>query len=140
MSEATGDFGTQSEQTFATTAFGTVTSKRVIYHRAKGWFSGGSREDIPLKHVTAVRLETSRSVLAGILLLLVGLTLLAAVSIGTKLCGAGLIFWAALLFWGSPAVVVNTSGNDLRPAKGTPWQREEATTFVEALRGQLFKE
>jgi hypothetical protein len=55
MSEAKSDIGTQVEQTFATTAFGVVTGKRVIYQRAKGWFARGSREDIPLKHVTAVR-------------------------------------------------------------------------------------
>ena len=40
-----------AEQTFVENPFGTVTSKRVIYYRAKGWFSGGSREDIPLQHV-----------------------------------------------------------------------------------------
>jgi hypothetical protein len=55
----------QGEQTFVSTVFGTVTSKRVIYNRSKGWMSGGSREDIPLKHVTSVSLEISRSILAG---------------------------------------------------------------------------
>ncbi len=38
----------QAEQTFVENQFGTVTSKRVIYYRSKGWFSGGSREDIPI--------------------------------------------------------------------------------------------
>lgn len=131
----------QGEQTFVNNAFGTVTSKRVIYNRAKGWFSGGSREDIPLKHVTAVRLETSRSVAAGILLLLIGLSMLiGAESGGIKLIGGVLLICAAALLWGSPSVVVNTAGQDLRPARGTPWQRSEANAFVEALRSQLFRE
>jgi hypothetical protein len=130
----------QSEQTFVSNVFGTVTSKRVIYNRAKGWISGGSREDIPLKHVTAVRLETSRSVAAGIPLLLLGLAALLTGVVGAVLIGAVLIAFAALLLWGSPAVVVNTSGQDLRPAKGAPWQLADAKSFVEALRAQLFRD
>lgn len=51
-----------AEQTFIQNPFGTVTSKRVIIFRAKGWLSGGSREDIPLQHVTSVRLDVSRSI------------------------------------------------------------------------------
>jgi hypothetical protein len=46
------DTVTQTEQTFIENEFGTVTSKRVNYFRSKGWFSGGSGEDIPLQHVT----------------------------------------------------------------------------------------
>ena len=38
MSEMAGSM----EQTFVENEFGTVTSKRVIYFRSKGWFSGGS--------------------------------------------------------------------------------------------------
>jgi hypothetical protein len=130
----------QGEQTLVSNAFGTVTRKRVIYNRAKGWISGGSREDIPLKHVTAVRLETSRSVLAGILLLLMGLPMLISGVFGGVLIGVVFIGIAVLLLWGSPAVVVNTSGNDFRPAKGAPWQLGDAKSFVEALRAQLFRE
>jgi hypothetical protein len=129
----------KTEQTFVNNGFGTVTSKRVIYNRAKGWFSGGSREDIPLQHVTAVRLETSRSILGGILSALVGLVMLGAAADGTKVFGALLLGVAVLCFWGSPKVVVNTAGNDLRAAGGPPWQQSEAILFVEALRAQLFK-
>jgi hypothetical protein len=127
-----------AEQTFVQNPFGTVTSKRVIYNRSKGWFSGGSREDIPLQHVTSVRLDTSRSLGAGILLLLLGLVLLAGEG-PAKIFGLLLAALAVLLLWGSPAVVVNTAGRDLNAAKGFPWQRGEANTFVEALRQQLFK-
>jgi hypothetical protein len=40
--------------------------------------------------------------------------------------------------WGSPTVVVKTSGRTLKAAKGLPWQRQSADDFVEALRQQLF--
>lgn len=132
--------GERVEETLLSNVFGTVTSKRVIYNRAKGWFSGGSREDIPLQHVTAVRLETSRSILGGILCLLVGLALLGAATDGAKMSGAVLLGLAVLCFWGSPKVVVNTSGNDLRAAGRPPWQQSEALAFVEALRAQLFRD
>lgn len=129
----------QNEETFVNNPFGTVTSKRVIYYRAKGWFSGGSREDIPLKHVTSVRLDTSRNILGGVLLLLVALGLV-GVGGGGVIVALAVLALAVLLFWGSPAVVVNTAGRDLNAARGFPWQRGEASTFVEALRKQLFQE
>ena len=128
-----------TEQEFVSNQFGTVTNKRVVYFRNKGWFSGGSRQDIPLKHVTSVRLDTSRSVASGIVLLLIGLGLLAADG-GVKVVGIVVVALAVLLLWGSPAVVVNTAGNDLNVAKGFPWLRGEANAFVEALRKQLFHE
>ena len=128
-----------AEQEFVSNQFGTVTNKRVIYFRNKGWFSGGSRQDIPIKHVTSVRLDTSRSVVGGIVLLLIGLGLLSADG-GIKIVGIVVVALAVLLLWGSPSVVVNTAGNDLNVAKGFPWLRGEATAFVEALRKQLFHE
>jgi hypothetical protein len=128
------------EETFVSNAFGTVTNRRVIYRAARNWFGGGAREDIPLNHVTSVRLETSRSVLLGILLFLIGLTLFAAPTAGGVLLGVFALAWAMLLFWGSPTVAVNTAGQDHKAAKGTPWQRAEANAFVDALRSQLFKE
>ena len=131
------DAVTQTEQTFVENEFGTVTTKRVVFFRKKGWFSGGSREDIPLQHVTSVRLDTSRSVIGGIFLLLVGLGLLAPDG-GIKLLGVVLILLAVLVLWGSPLVVVNTAGGDLNAAKGFPWKRAPANSFVEALRTQLF--
>jgi len=128
------------EETFVSNAFGTVTNRRVIYRADRGWFGGGAREDIPLNHVTSVRLETSRSVLLGILLLLIGLSMLAVPTAGVVLLGVLAVAWAILVLWGSPTVAVNTAGQDLKAAKGTPWQRAEANAFVEALRTQLFKE
>lgn len=127
----------QTEQTFVENEFGTVTSKRVIYYRSKGWFSGGSREDIPLQHVTSVRLDTSRSLVGGILLLLIGIGALGAEG-GAKAIGVAILALAILLLWGSPQVVVNTAGRDLNASKGLPWTRGAANAFVEALRHQLF--
>lgn len=126
-----------AEQTIASGVFGTVTDKRVIYQRAKGWFSGGSREDIPLKHITSVRLETTRYGLGGILLALVGLSCLAGPSAGGNVVGVVLILLAILLLWGSPTVVVNTAGQDKNASRGWPWERNVATAFVEAVRNQL---
>ena len=132
-----GDVVGSDERTFVQNEFGTVTNKRVIYFREKGWFSGGSREDIPLQHVTSVRLDTSRSILLGILLFLIGLGTLGAQG-GAKAIGVCFLVLAVLLLWGSPKVVVNTAGRDLNAAKGLPWQRSSANAFVEALRQQLF--
>ena len=126
------------EQTFVANPYGTVTNKRVVYYRAKGWFSGGSREDIPLQHVTSVRLDTNRSWLPGILLVLIGLGMLGGGAAGTKIVGLVVLAFGALLIWGSPSVVVNTAGRDLNASKGAPWTRRDAHAFVEALRGQLF--
>jgi hypothetical protein len=128
----------QSEQTFVANSYGTVTSKRVIYFRSKSWFSGGSREDIPLQHVTSVRLDTSRSILAGILFLLIGLGCLPQGG-GATVAGVVILALAVLMLMGSPSVVVNTAGRDLNAAKGAPWTRGEANAFVEALRHQMFK-
>jgi hypothetical protein len=131
------DATTQAEQTFVENEFGTVTSRRVVYFRKKGWFSGGSREDIPLQHVTSVRLETARNIIGGIVLLILGLALLAGGS-AIKIVGVLVIISAVFAFWGSPKVVVNTAGHDLSAAKGLPWKRTQASSFVDALRKQLF--
>lgn len=130
-----------NEEAYISNAFGTVTSKRVIYRASRGWFGGGAREDIPLNHITSVSLETSRGVLAvlgGILFLLAGIPMVFVP--GGRLIGVLLIAWAVLLLWGSPTIAVNTAGQDRRAAKGAPWKKGEAAAFVEALRTQLFKE
>jgi hypothetical protein len=129
---------TNEERTLVTTVFGTVTDKRVIYCAKRSWYGGGSREDIPLSHVTSVRLETSRSVFWGIFLALIGLGLLLMPGSGAKLLGLALLVYAVLIMWGTPAVAVNTAGQDRNASKGAPWQKAEANAFVEALRGQLF--
>lgn len=122
------------EQTIVSNRYGTVTNKRVIYFADKGWFSGGRREDVPLKQVVSIRYETSRSILMGIFCLLVGLALLMYV-VGIIPVAIGV-----LLLWGSPKVNVVTAGGTATPVVGWPWQRKEAQVFVNALRSQLFSE
>ena len=124
----------QKEQIFVNNMFGSVSDKRVVYFRKKGWFSGGSREDVPLRHVTSVRIDKARSIIGGIIFVLIGLATIYFV-VGIIPLAIGI-----LLLWGSPTVVVNTAGGDLSAAKGWPWQKEAAEEFVEALRKQLFKE
>lgn len=139
MTDITQTATSNIEQTFIENAFGTVTTKRLVFYRAKGWLSGGSRQDIPLQHVTSVRLDISRSIFAGILLLFIGLACLGSGSALAVVFGLFALFFGVLLIWGSPTVVVNTAGQDLNVAKGWPWVRGEANKFVEGLRGQLFR-
>jgi len=117
-------------------AFGTVTDRRVIYFRSKGWLSSGSKEVIPLQRVTSVRLEISRHYLLGIPTLLIGLGLLAGHGVLPVTGGVAMLF-AVLLLWGSPTVVVNAAGQGLNSEIGWPWQQPEAEAFVEALRARL---
>jgi hypothetical protein len=121
------------------TAFGTVTKDRVTYNYKKGWFSGGAREDIPLRHVTSVAVGTTRHVVWGILVLVVAVAALAAGSAGIVI-GILLLAVAALILWGSPKVMLNTAGGDHRPSGGLPWTKPEAEKFASALRRELFKE
>ena len=117
-------------------AFGTVTDRRIIYFRSKGWFSGGSKEVISLQRVTSVRLEISRPLLLGVPLLLLGLILLRGNGV-LAMTGAAAIAFAVLLLWGSPLVVVNAAARGLNKEKGWPWQKPEAEAFVETLREGL---
>jgi hypothetical protein len=58
------------------TKFGTVTDLRVQLLIKKGWFGGERQEDIPLRHITSVSLETTRQLLASIAVGIVGGVLL----------------------------------------------------------------
>lgn len=127
------------EQEIAKTTFGTVTDRRVRFLAKKGWFGGGAQEDLPLRHVTSVRLETSRRPILGIALLIAALALLAAAGV-VKLLFIIPLALGILLLWGSPRVILNTAGGDLRPATGFPWTKADAQRFVSALRAQLFRE
>ncbi|UPG89509.1 hypothetical protein L2Y96_19245 [Luteibacter aegosomaticola] len=139
MTDVAQGSAASAEQTFLENAFGTVTSKRLVFFRAKGWLSGGSRQDIPLQHVTSVRLDITRSIVGGLFLVLVGLGCLGSGNAILTVGGLLAVFFGVLLLWGSPTVVVNTAGQDLNVAKGWPWVRSEAGAFVESLRGQLFR-
>lgn len=122
------------EQTIIDNGFGIVTTKRVTYMAKKSWFSGGSREDVPLKQVASVRQETSRSIPAGLFLIVIGLCSLMVV------IGIIPLVFGILLLWGSPQVNVITAGGTGSPVIGWPWQKQLADDFAKALRGQLFNE
>jgi hypothetical protein len=118
------------------TNYGTVSNIRVTFYARKWLLGGKSVEDLPMRHITAVRLETVRHWIWGTLLGLIGLALLASKS-GGIVVGIILVALAALLIWGWPKVVVNTAGGDLRPSVGMPWTRGQADEFVTALRREL---
>ncbi len=114
------------------TSFGVVTSDHLIYGFQRGWLSEESRQDIPLRHITSVKLEIRRHPIFGILLVLVVLACQAAGPLGIMISIVPLAF-AVLLLWGSPLVRVNTIDGDLPPASGLPWTRPEAEWFVAAV-------
>jgi hypothetical protein len=121
---------TQEEK--GVTPFGTVTSDHLIYNVDRGWFREGSPENIPLRQVTSVKLETRRNPVFGILLVLVALACRAMGPIGIVVAIVPLAF-AILLIWGSPLVKVNTIHGTLRLAGGPPWTRPEAEWFAAAV-------
>jgi hypothetical protein len=51
--------------------------------------------------------------------------------------GSAALILDFILFLGSPTVVVNTTGQDLRKQVGHVWELREATAFVKAIRAQL---
>lgn len=114
------------------TPFGTVTADRLIYKVHRRWFTEWSQQDIPLRHITSVKLEIKRYPFLGILLIVVALVCRATDSIGTLLAIIPLSL-AVLLLWGLPLVRVNTSKGNLPPAAGPPWTRPEAKWFVDAV-------
>ena len=134
MVEAT--FGSETAQSFSN-EFGDVQADRIALYAKKSWFGGGSREELPIRHVTSVRLETSRSIFGGILLLIIGLGAAYAggggIVVGLILAALGIVL---LLGW--PVVTINTAGNDLRRMTGTIFQRSAAEDYVAAVRKALF--
>jgi len=121
-----------SQQEKVVTPFGMVTSDHLIYHVQRGWLSERSCQDIPLRHVTSVKLEIKRHPIFAILLVLVALACQAVDPIGILIAIIPLAF-AVLLLWGSPLVRVNTTDGDLPPVSGLPWTRPEAEWFVAAV-------
>ena len=121
-------------------SFGSVYENRLDFQAKKTWWAGGSHEEIPLKHVTSIRLETTRHPIVGVFLLLLGLGLVssgdgAAVAIGLVLglAGLGLVI-------GHPSVRINTAGQDVRHIAGRPGSKTEAEEFIGAVRQKLFKD
>lgn len=125
------------EHDISSTIFGTITTKRVRFRAKKSLFSGVSEMDMPIRHVTSVRYETTRHPVWGILLALAGIGCLL---VGGSLIVLGIIWFAiaAICLWGSPKVIV-TTGGDSQHSVSFPWNKGQAEQFVSALRNQLFE-
>lgn len=121
-----------AEEEQVVTPFGMVTSDHLIYNVRRGWLGEGSWQDIPLRRITSVKLETRRHPIFGILLVLVALAFQAVGPLGMLIAIIPLAF-AVPLLWGSPLVRVNTVDGDLPPASGLPWTHPEAEWFVAAV-------
>lgn len=121
----------QEETTYVKNIFGLVTDKRVVYHRDRGWLKEGLEQEVPLDHVKSVSLATSRHLMGGIVLVLVGLLTLIV------LVGVIFIMFGAVLIWGSPTVIVNKADGDRDVMKGWPWHRGPAYDFAMALQGRI---
>lgn len=118
--------------------FGSVFNNRVEFRAKKLWWSGGSHEELPLRHVTSVRVETSRSIVGGILFLIVGVGLLVVGEVWAIVVGVLLGAVAVILLVGHPTVHINTAGQDIRNIAGTPGSNSEAERFVAAIRERLY--
>jgi hypothetical protein len=113
--------------------FGEVHADRITFNVRKSWFAGSIREDIPSKHITTVRIETKRSVVIGVILILIGLVFI-----------NGIIGWLALVLGvffllGAPTVTIFTAGGDSRSSQGNPFQGSEGESFASAVRASIFK-
>ena len=79
--------------------------------------------------------ETSKNTFLGVFYIALGLMLLFTV------IGGIISLWAGVSYLlGVPTVNVVTSGGTASPVRGLPWQQQEAESFTNALRNQLFSE
>lgn len=116
--------------------FGTVTNLAVRYNVKKGLLAGTSVENLAFRHVVAVRLETTRHVVWGIVLAVIGLSFLAIGAPGIILTLL-LVAPAVFLIWGWPKVLVTAADGQPRPSVSWPWTRPEAEKFVKAVSDEL---
>jgi hypothetical protein len=127
---------TVTERQTVSNRFGTVTNLAVHYNAKKSLFAGVKREDLIMRHVVAARLETSRRVIWGALLALVGIIWLFS---GTSASVLGIIPLAVgiLFLWGTQTVSVTAADGVARPSVSWPWTRSEAEQFVNAVSKEL---
>lgn len=126
-------------QSTTDTIFGSVNQDQITYYRNRGWLSGGSRTDVPLRHVTSVREETARRPILGIFGLLVAILSVAGAGAIGVVIGIPILLISILCLWGWPRIAVNTAGGDLSYMSGFPWQRSAAGQFTNAVRSALFQ-
>jgi hypothetical protein len=133
----------RDEETLARTKFGTLSNRRIQFPAGKGWFGGGAEEEIPVDHVAAVRIETTRRhPIVGSLIFLFGL-IGALIEVSGEISVlplflAGLLLAIGVVWvWGSPRVTVELAGGDERSALGLPWDKAEAQRFVRVARSEV---
>lgn len=113
------------------TPFGTVTSDRLIYNVQQGLFTERSQKEIPLHHITSVKLVIKKRYrFFGVLFLLIALACRELDFVGILIAIVPLSL-GVLLVWGLPSVRVRTTDEDDLPSTpGLPWTRPEAEWFV----------
>ncbi len=120
--------------------FGTVYSNRIEFKAKKHWWAGGSHEELPLRHVTSIRIETSRSIVVGVILVLAGMAIMGVSEPAAVVIGAISLLIGIVLIIGHPSVRINTAGQDTRAIAGSPGSKSEATRFINAVRERLFED
>ena len=130
---------TNSQPDFSN-SFGTVHSNRIEFKAKKHWWAGGSHEELPLRHVTSIRIETSRSILLGIVLVLAGMAIMSIGESAAVVIGAISLLFGIVLIIGHPSIRINTAGQDTRTIAGSPGSKSEANRFINAVRERLFEE
>ena len=121
----------QAETTYVDNIFGVVTDQRVVYHPNRGWLTEGREEDVPLSDIASVEFVISRSLINGILLIVIGVPAIVV------LVGVIFILFGYCLLKGTPTVIVNTTDGKREIMKGWPWHREQAYDFAKALQSRI---
>ena len=129
---------TNSQSEFSN-SFGTVHSNRIEFKAKKHWWAGGSHEELPLRHVTSIRIDTSRSIILGAILVLAGLAVMSIAEPAALIIGAIFLLVGIVLIIGHPSVRINTAGQDTRVIAGSPGSKSEANRFINAVRERLFE-
>lgn len=129
------------DEALTETTLGIVTSTMVVVI-PRGIFGIFSRyEEIAVRHITAVRAQTWRAGIAGILLIVVAVAALArAANVGVVVVAVLLLLLGAVTLWGIPSVIINTSDGRSRRALGNILEAEEAKRFAYAIHEEIFRE
>lgn len=114
---------------------GAVTDRRVIYVLERRLLKliplSKSVESIPLRHVTSVKMDSTRNTAMGILLIALGIITL-IVGIGLILLVAGIV-----MLIGENFVAINTTGGDKRKVRA---KKEVGSQFVAAINSAIFSQ
>ncbi len=134
------------EKVLCDTVFGVVTTERVIFSSGMNFWRGGTRTDVPIKHITSVGHDVKKSALKGIGIILFWVLLILFV---TAIAGPLVIILLLIavfriakgiyLIKGYPTITLNTSGQDKNKMVGKPKEKKDGEIFTTELRNVLFK-